>query len=192
MSEVQSTMLPLGTQAPAFELKDVVSGKKVSLNDFEEKDALLVIFICVHCPYVQHIKYELAKLGNEYLKKNVGVITINSNDIKNYPEDAPKYMKEMADELSFQFPFLFDETQEIAKKYTAACTPDFFLFNENKKLVYRGQLDNARPGNNNEINGMDLRNATEAVLKNKEVSNTQKPSSGCNIKWKAGNEPSYF
>lgn len=192
MSETLSSMLPLGTKAPDFELEDVSSGSKISLSTFEYKKAILVMFICVHCPYVQHVKYELAKIGKDYENKNLGIVAISTNDIESYPEDSPENMKKMAEELEFTFPFLFDETQEIAKAYTAACTPDLFLFDKNKELVYRGQLDSSRPGNNRPVTGEDIRAAIDATLDNKEVEKDQKPSSGCNIKWKPGNEPSYF
>lgn len=191
MALMQSTMLPLQTQAPDFSLPDVVSDKIISLKDFEEKDAFLIFFICKHCPYVQHVKKELAKIGNEYHAKGVGVIAISANDAMSYPEDQPESLKEMAEELHFSFPFLYDESQETAKAYTAICTPDIFLFDKQKKLVYRGQIDGSRPGNNIPITGSDLRKALDAVLSGKEVDENQKPSSGCSIKWKEGNEPQY-
>ena len=187
-----STMMPLGAQAPAFTLPDAVSGKKISLSDYDKKKALLVMFICRHCPYVQHIKQELSKLGRDYHAKDIGIVAISSNDAANYPEDAPKSLKEMAIELGFTFPFCYDETQETAKKYRAACTPDFFLFDAARKLTYRGQLDDSRPGNGKPVTGRDLRAAVEAVLLGKLVSPNQRPSIGCNIKWKPGNEPEYF
>ena len=191
MSETPSTMLSLGTNAPKFDLIDVVSNEKFNLNSFSNKKALLVMFICVHCPYVKHVKYELAKIGKDYKDKELGIVAISANDAESYPEDGLEGMKKMAEELDFSFPFLYDETQEIAKSYTAACTPDLFLFNEKRKLVYRGQLDNSRPGNDEPVNGKDIREAIDATLEDKEVSKDQKPSSGCNIKWKPGNEPSY-
>lgn len=192
MAFTQSTMLSLGTKAPDFSLADVVSGKNISLETFKDKKALLVMFICRHCPYVQHVKYEIAKIGRDYKDKSVGIVAISANDPISYPEDAPESLKEMAEELGFTFPFCFDETQSTAKAYTAACTPDFFLFNTERKLVYRGQLDNSRPGNNLPIDGHDLRSAIETVLKDETINPNQKPSSGCSIKWKPGNEPSYF
>jgi len=192
MALTPSTMMPLEAPAPAFTLPDAVSGKKISLSDTDKKKALLVMFICRHCPFVQHIKQELAKLGKDYQAKDIGIVAISSNDAANYPEDAPKGLKEMALELGFAFPFCYDETQEIAKKYRAACTPDFFLFDAARKLVYRGQLDDSRPGNGKPVTGLDLRAAIEAVLSGKPVNSKQKPSIGCNIKWKPGNEPDYF
>lgn len=192
MAVTPSTMLPLGTKAPDFSLPDVVSGEIVSLSDFDNKKALLVMFICRHCPYVQHVKNELAKIGKDYEGKNIGVVAISSNDPSAYPEDAPESLAEMAKELNLNFPYLFDETQEVAKSYTAACTPDLFLFDKERELVYRGQLDDSRPGNNISVTGKDLRAAIDAVLADKEVDPNQRPSSGCNIKWKEGNEPDYF
>lgn len=189
---MQSTMLPLGVSAPDFSLPDVVSGKIISLSTFANKKVLLVMFICRHCPYVQHVKKEIARIGRDYKDKGIGIIAISANDPISYPEDAPESLKEMAQELVFTFPFCFDETQETAKAYTAACTPDFFLFDKDLKLAYRGQLDASRPGNNLPTNGYDLRAAIDSVLNDKTVNPNQKPSSGCSIKWKLGNEPSYF
>lgn len=184
-------MLPLGSPAPDFSLPDAVSGQTISLNDFKDKKALLVMFICHHCPYVQHVKGELAQIGKDYQDKNIGIIAISANDAGNYPDDSPENLKEMAKEEGFVFPFLYDETQSVAKAYQAACTPDFFLFDQQKKLVYRGQLDDSRPGNYIQTTGEDLRNAIDAVLSDKSVNPVQKPSLGCNIKWKPGNEPNY-
>lgn len=192
MALTPSTMLPLGTKAPDFSLPDVVSGKTVSLSDFADKKALLVMFICRHCPYVQHVKKEIASIGSDYSRKDLAIVAISPNDISVYPEDAPKSLSEMAKEEGFNFPYLFDETQEVAKAYTAACTPDIFLFGKERKLVYRGQLDDSRPGNNVPLTGKDLRSAIDAVLSDKEVDPDQKPSTGCSIKWKPGNEPDYF
>jgi peroxiredoxin len=192
MALTASTMLPLGTQAPDFHLPDVVSGKSISLATFADKKALLVMFICEHCPFVKHIKAELAQLGKDYIPKNLGIVAISSNDINKYPADAPESLKEMAIELGFNFPLCYDETQETAKAYTAACTPDFFIFDAERKLVYRGQLDDSRPSNGKPVTGADLRAAIEAVLAGKPVVREQKPSIGCNIKWKPGNEPNYF
>ena len=192
MSLTPSTMLPLGTPAPAFSLPDAVSGKTVSLKDFVGKKALLVMFICRHCPYVVHVKQELAKLGKDYAAKPVGIVAISANDADKYPDDAPPKLKEMARELGFTFPFLHDASQTVAKAYTAACTPDLFLFDSNRKLAYRGQLDDSRPGNGKPVTGRDLRAAIDAVLAGKPVSDDQKASIGCNIKWKPGNEPAYF
>lgn len=192
MAVTPSTMLALGTKAPAFSLPDVVSGEDVSLNTFASKKALLVMFICRHCPYVKHVQDELARLGKDYVEKDVGIVAIGSNDAESYPEDAPESLKEMAQELDFNFPYLYDEGQVVAKAYTAACTPDFFVFDEDRKLVYRGQLDGSRPGNNLPVTGADLRAALDAILAGETVNPDQIPSVGCNIKWKEGNEPTYF
>ena len=187
---MQSTMLPLGTKALEFSFPDVVTGKMISLATFKDKKALLVMFICRHCPYVQHVKYEVARIGKDYKDKDVGIVAISANDPISYPQDRPESLKEMSEELGFTFPFCFDETQETTKAYTAACTPDFFLFDRERKLVYRGQLDDSRPGNNLPIDGHNLRSALDNVLNDKPIDQTQKPSMGCSIKWKPGNEPS--
>ncbi len=187
-----STMLPLGTQAPDFRLPDVVSGQIISLASFEDKTALLLMFICCHCPFVKHIQQEIAKLGQDYQYKSLGIIAISANDISKYPDDSPEKMKLMAQKLGFNFPFCYDETQEIAKSYTAACTPDFFLFNKSRKLVYRGQFDDSRPSNRIPVTATDLRQAIDCVLTDKLIDFPQKSSIGCNIKWKPGNEPDYF
>ncbi|MBW4665230.1 MAG: thioredoxin family protein [Chroococcus sp. CMT-3BRIN-NPC107] len=187
-----STMLPLGTKAPEFKLPDVGSGKLISLSDYAKKQATLVMFICQHCPFVKHIKVQLAQLGNDYANSNLGIIAISANDVSKHPDDAPEYLQAMAQELSLTFPICYDETQEIAKAYTAACTPDFFLFDPSLQLVYRGQLDDSRPSNGKPVTGADLRAAIEAVLAGKPVDIEQKPSVGCNIKWKSGNAPIYY
>ncbi|MGK7926853.1 MAG: thioredoxin family protein [Spirulina sp.] len=192
MARTESTMLPLGTTAPDFHLKDAVSGQSLSLATFADKKALLVMFICRHCPFVKHVQSELAKIGKDYADRDLGILAISANDAENYPEDAPEKLQLMAKELDFKFPFGYDESQEVAKAYTAACTPDFFLFDGDRALVYRGQLDDSRPGNSLPVNGKDLRGAIEAVLSDRTVSSTQKPSIGCNIKWKAGNAPAYY
>lgn len=189
---VNSTMLPLGTKAPEFNLPDVVTGDKISLNNFNGKKALLVMFICRHCPYVKHVEEEIAKIGKDYQNKDIGIVAISANDPDAYPEDAPESLAEMAQEEGFTFPYLFDESQETAKAYTAACTPDFFLFNKERKLVYRGRLDESRPDSGIPATGKDLRTAIDAVLDDSEVPSNQKPSMGCSIKWKSGNEPEYF
>jgi peroxiredoxin len=186
-----STMLPLGTKAPEFHLPEVVNGKIISLENFADKKALLIMFICRHCPFVKHIQQELAKLDQDYSNSDLGIIAISANDAKNYPNDAPESLKEMSIELGFDFTFCYDETQATAKAYTAACTPDFFLFDSDRKLVYRGQLDDSRPSNNQPVTGKDLRAAITAVLNNQPISSEQQPSIGCNIKWKAGNQPNY-
>jgi peroxiredoxin len=193
MALTPSTMLlELGTAAPGFQLPDTVSGKIVSLETFKGQPALLVMFICRHCPYVQHIKRELAKLGRDYGSKNAGLVAISSNDAAKHPDDAPAQLKAMATEEGFTFPLCYDESQDVAKAYTAACTPDFFLFDRGRRLVYRGQLDDSRPGNGKPVTGKDLRAALDAVLVGRLVAANQQPSIGCNIKWKPGNEPPYY
>jgi len=191
MSLTPSTMLPLGTAAPDFRLPDT-NGKTVSLADFKNAPALLVIFICNHCPYVKHIRQGLAQLGRDYLSKGAAIVGINSNDAANYPADSPAKMKEEMQVAGYTFPYLYDETQAVAKAYRAACTPDIYLFDKDKKLVYRGQFDDSRPGSGVRVTGMDLRDALDAVLGGKPVAKEQIPSIGCNIKWKSGNEPDYF
>lgn len=175
-------MLALGTPAPDFALPDVVTGKTVRLKDFAAGKPLLVMFICRHCPYVVHVREELARIGKDYSGKGVEIIAISSNDVENYPDDAPDKLKAMAVECGFVFPFCYDESQGVAKAYSAACTPDFFLFDAGHRLVYRGQLDDSRPGKG-VANGRDLRAALDAVIAGKPVSRDQKPSVGCNIKW---------
>ena len=184
-----STMLPLGTAAPGFKLPDT-NGKMVSLPDFRGKP-VLVMFICNHCPFVKHIRAELAVIGSQYQSRGVGIVAINANDVANYPDDSPAKMKEEVKNSGYTFPYLFDDSQSVAKAYRAACTPDFYLFNTEHQLVYRGQLDDSRPGNALPVSGKDLRAALDAVLSGKPVSQDQKPSIGCNIKWKPGNEPDY-
>jgi peroxiredoxin len=188
---IASVMLPLGTVAPPFALRDVVSGQICSLDSFAGKTALLVMFICRHCPYVVHVEQEIAKIGRDYRDSNLGIVAISSNDASRYPDDTPPRLKEMAMRLGFEFPFCVDETQDVAKAYRAACTPDFYLFDQDRQLVYRGQLDESRPGNNKPVTGRDLRAAIDAVLEGKPVDRNQKGSVGCSIKWKPGNEPSY-
>ena len=180
---VFSTMIALGTTAPEFELKDVVTNEAISLQNFVNKRALLVIFMCRHCPYVKHVQKQIAQIGSDHKDSNLAIIAISSNDPAAYPEDAPESMAEQARELGFEFPYCFDETQEVAKAYHAACTPDFFLFDSDRKLVYRGQLDDSRPGNNVPTDGHSLRDAIEAVLNDRPVDPNQKPSMGCSIKW---------
>ncbi len=192
MALTESTMLELGHPLPEFSLPDVVSGKTISPADFQDSEALLVMFICVHCPYVIHVREELARIGRDYADKPLGIVAISSNYVGTHPQDAPENLKRMAGELGFNFPYCYDESQEVAKAFTAACTPDFFLFDENRKLVYRGQLDDSRPGNGIPVTGKDLRAAIDAVLEGKPVDPNQKPSMGCNIKWKPGNEPDYW
>ena len=185
-------MLPLGTAAPDFALPEVVSGAIISLETFADKKALLVMFLCRHCKYVQHVKQALTTLGQEYQGTDLGIVAISANDAAVYTEDAPESLKVMAVAESFTFPYCYDETQVVAKAYTAACTPDFFLFDRQRKLVYRGQLDASRPGNHIPVTGKDLRAAISAVLAEQPVNPVQKPSLGCNIKWKRGNEPAYL
>jgi peroxiredoxin len=192
MALTASTMLPLGTQAPDFELPDVRYGETISLSSFTGDKALLVMFICQHCPFVKHVQQELAQLGKDYVSQGLAIVAISANDAKNYPDDSPESLKKMAVELGFNFPLCYDESQETAKAYTAACTPDFFLFDRDLKLVYRGQLDDSRPSNGKPVTGEDLRAAVEAVLAEQPLKGEQKPSVGCNIKWKPGNEPNYF
>lgn len=187
MAAVSSTMIPLGTTAPDFLLTDVVSGKKVSLDSFKGKKGLLIMFICAHCPYVQHVKLQLARIGKDYQDQNIAIVAVSSNDASTYPEDSPENLKEMALECGFKFPLCYDETQETARAYGAVCTPDFFLFDENRKLVYRGQMDDSRPGNRKPVTGQDLRKALDAVIQGKAIDFEQKPSLGCSIKWKPEN-----
>lgn len=191
MALVESTMLALGTKAPDFSLPDVTSGKTVSLRDFAGKKALLVMFICRHCPYVVHVKSELARLGVDYAKKGAAIVAISANDAARFPDDAPEQLKAMAKAEGFTFPFCYDETQAVAAAYTAACTPDLFLFDAQQRLVYRGQLDDSRPGNGRPLTGRDVRAAMEAVLAGTPASPEQRASVGCNIKWKPGREPAY-
>jgi len=191
MVAVNSTMLPLGTKAPDFRLPDT-NGKMVSLSDFRKAPALVVVFMCNHCPYVKHIRSGLAQLARDYATRGVAMVGISSNDVVNYPADSPTKMAEEAKAAGYIFPYLYDETQDAAKEYRAACTPDFYLFDKDQRLAYRGQMDDSRPGNNVPVTGKDLRAAIEAVLAGKEAAANQKPSMGCNIKWKAGNEPEYF
>ena len=179
-----SVMLSLGTTAPPFSLRDVVSGQIYSLDSFADKTALLVMFICCHCPYVVHVEHGIAKMGRDYRESGLGIIGISSNDPVQYPDDAPPRLKEMAERLGFTFPFCFDETQDVAKAYRASCTPDFYLFDRERKLVYRGQLDDSRPGSNKPVTGRDLRTAIDAVLAGNPVDRNQKASIGCSIKWK--------
>ena len=192
MAKTLSTMLELGTAAPDFSLPDVVSGKTVSLGDLADKKALLVMFICRHCPFVKHVEGELAAIGNDYAGRNIGIVAISANDPEVSSEDAPESLKEMAEQLGFKFPSLYDESQGTAKAYSAACTPDFFLFDQSRNLVYRGQLDDSRPDSGKPVTGKDLRAAMDAVLADQPVNPDQRASIGCNIKWKGGNEPSYF
>jgi peroxiredoxin len=188
-------MLPLGTPVPTFSLPDVAAGQVRSLDEFASSPALLTVFMCAHCPYVHHVAPELVRIGRDYLERGVAMIGITANDIHSYPQDAPEPTARWAREIGLPFPILYDESQEVAKAFTAACTPDFFLFGPDRRLVYRGQIDSSRPTRGadrpgrGELNGSDLRAALDAVLAGKPVSEDQKPSIGCNIKWKPGNEP---
>ena len=185
-------MLALGTSAPDFTLPDVVSGRMISLDTFKDARALLVMFICRHCPFVKHVQQELARIGRAYADRGVGIVAVASNDAAAYPEDAPERLAEMARQLAFTFPVCHDESQAVAKTYTAACTPDFFLFDAARTLVYRGQLDGSRPGRDEvPVTGRDLRAAIDAVLAGRPVGGDQRPSVGCSIKWKPGHAPSY-
>lgn len=192
MALTPSTMLELGTQAPEFELPDVISGTVFRLRDYAEKKAVLVMFICRHCPYVVHIEKELVRLGRDFADSDLGMVAVSSNDAARYPDDAPERLRGKALELGYAFPLCYDGTQETARRYRAACTPDFFLFDGERKLRYRGQLNDSRPGSQVPVTGKDLRAAIDAVLAGKPVSEEQRPSMGCNIKWKAGHEPDYF
>jgi peroxiredoxin len=185
-------MLELGTPAPDFSLPEVRTGATVSLSDFAEKKALLVLFICAHCPYVKLIEEELAAIGRDYPNKGLGMVAISANDAENYPDDAPERLREQAERLGFSFPYLYDESQQTAQAYRAACTPDIYLFDQAMTLAYRGQLDDARPGNDHPVTGKNLRAAIDAVLASRPVTESQLPATGCNIKWKPGNAPAYF
>lgn len=192
MAQTPSTMLPLGTVAPPFSLRDAASGRTVSLDDFKDSRALLVMFICNHCPFVKHVRAGLAQLAVDYVPRGLAVVAVSSNDPARYPEDGPAEMAREARSAEYTFPYLFDETQAVAKAYRAACTPDFFLFDADRRLVYRGQLDDSRPGNGLPVTGEDLRDAIDAALAGRAAPPDQYPSIGCNIKWRAGNEPEYF
>ena len=190
MSQTSSTMMEIGTKAPNFKLFDTVNNQLVSLQDFDNAKGLLVVFMCNHCPYVQHILEEFVVAARDLQQKGIGVVAISSNDVENYPDDSPVKMAAEAREHHFSFPYLYDGNQEVAKAYQAACTPDFFLFDENDELVYRGQFDDSRPGNEEPVTGNDLRDAVEKLFDGK-VKDEQKPSMGCNIKWKKGKAPEY-
>jgi peroxiredoxin len=191
MAATPSTMAPLGTIAPDFTLPDT-TGKRQSLADFKDAPALLVMFICNHCPFVKHIRGGLAQFARAYQARGLAVVAISSNDAGTYPEDSPQHMVQEVREAGYTFPYLYDETQAVARAYRAACTPDFFLFDRERRLVYRGQFDDSRPGNGLPVTGKDLRAACDAVLAGRAVESAQRPSLGCNIKWKKGNEPQYF
>lgn len=184
MARTPSNMLALGTKAPHFELHDTVTDKTFNLEDLKGPNGTLIMFICNHCPFVKHINSEISKLGKEYQAKGIGIVAISSNDAENYPDDRPELMKQNAKDQGFTFPYLYDENQTVAKAYDAACTPDFYLFNAETELVYRGQLDDSRPENGKPVTGKDLRDALESLLKGEKIADLQKPSIGCNIKWK--------
>ncbi|MDX1467895.1 MAG: thioredoxin family protein [Acidimicrobiia bacterium] len=187
-----STMLALGTDAPHFTLPDVISGEMVSIDDFAEKTGLLVMFICVHCPYVKHVNAELGRLGRDYAESDIGIVAISSNDIEAYPEDSPDGMRAQAEQYGFVFPYLYDEDQTVAAAYTAMCTPDFFLFGPDRRLVYRGRLDESRPNSGVQVTGADLRMAMDALFAGEPIPQDQFPSMGCSIKWRDGAAPAYF
>lgn len=191
MSATPSHMLELGTKAPNFSLPSV-NGGTLTLNYAKDSKGYVIMFICNHCPYVKHIEDELVDLSREYIQKGIAFIAISSNDAEKYPDDSPEKMKEISQQKDYPFPYLYDEDQEVAKKFKAACTPDFFVFDTNDELVYRGQFDDSRPGNEAPVNGKDLRQALDAILNGDPVPEEQRPSMGCNIKWKEDNEPAYF
>ncbi len=185
MALTPSTMVPLGSKAPDFKLIDTITDTEVSLDELKADSATVIMFICNHCPYVKHIQSGLVELANDYREKSVSFVAINSNDVANYPEDSPQKMKEVADQFGYSFAYLFDETQEVAKEYNAACTPDFFVYDGDLKLAYRGQMDDSRPGNGKPVTGFDIRRVLDDMLEGNSVSDNQVPSIGCNIKWKS-------
>ena len=191
MVKTASTMAPIGMEAPGFALPDT-DGGTVSLDDFADAPGLLVVFLCNHCPFVKHLRAELADFARAYQEKGLAVVGINSNDVETHPEDSPEMMAREVEEVGYTFPYLFDEDQSVAKAYAAACTPDFFLFDGERRLVYRGQFDDSRPGNGVPVTGDDLRAATDALLEGRPISGEHRSSVGCNIKWKPGNAPDYF
>lgn len=184
MARTLSTMVALGTTAPGFTLPDTISGKDLSLENLKGEKGTMIMFICNHCPFVKHVNEELVRLSNDYKNKGIGFVALSSNDVINHPDDSPALMTQVAKQLKYPFPYLYDETQEVAKAYDAACTPDFFIYDKDLQLAYRGQLDDSRPGNEIPVTGKDIRNALDRLLDNKPVSQEQRPSIGCNIKWK--------
>lgn len=184
MARTPSTMVALGTKAPNFILPDTVSGRQVLLSDIKGNVATVIMFICNHCPFVKHVNSELVRLANDYINKGVGFVAISSNDVTNHQQDSPELMMQVAKQLKYPFPYLYDESQQVAKAYDAACTPDFFIYDKDLYLVYRGQLDDSRPGNEIPVTGKDIRKALDCLINNKPVSEFQRPSIGCNIKWK--------
>jgi len=192
MARTPTVEMELGYKAPDFSLPNVVFGNNQRYNDIKGEKATVVMFICNHCPFVIHVMDELIRIGNDYKDRGIGFVAISANDVSTHPDDSPDKMKALAKEKNFPFPYLYDETQEVAKAYTAACTPDFSVFDANDNCVYRGQLDDSRPGNNDPINGKDLREVLDKLIAGESIPSQQKPSLGCNIKWKAGNEPDYY
>lgn len=192
MARTPTVEMELGYNAPDFSLPNAVSGNKQSYTDIKGEKATVVMFICNHCPFVIHVMDELIRIGNDYKDLGIGFVAISANDVSTHPDDSPEKMRALAEEKNFPFPYLYDETQEVAKAYTAACTPDFSVFDANDNCVYRGQLDDSRPGNNEPINGKDLREVLDKLIAGESIPSQQKPSLGCNIKWKAGNEPDYY
>ena len=184
MARTPSTMVTLDTKAPDFLLSDTVSGKQLSLKDVKGETATMIMFICNHCPFVKHVNAELVGLANDYKNKGIGFVGISSNDVINHPDDSPGLMKQIAKQLKYPFPYLYDESQETAKAYDAACTPDFFIYDKDLRLVYRGQLDDSRPGNQLPVTGKDIRHALNCLINNEPIPEEQRPSIGCNIKWK--------
>ena len=184
MARTPSTMVSLGTKAPDFTLPDTISGRDISLLEIKGQKATVIMFICNHCPFVKHVNTELVKLANDYRIKGVGFVAISSNDVTNYPDDSPELMAQLARQLKYPFPYLFDELQEVARAYDAACTPDFFVYDKHLRLVYRGQLDDSRPGNEIPVTGKDIRHALDCLINNDPVPEFQRPSIGCNIKWR--------
>lgn len=184
MALTPSNMLPLGTEAPFFKLPDTITGRTYTLDELKSDIATVIMFICNHCPYVKHVQPELVRLSEDYIPEGVRFVAISSNDVENYPEDSPELMHEEAKKWGYAFPYLYDETQVVAHSYDAACTPDFYIFDKNMELVYRGQLDNSRPGNEKPLTGKDMRTALDDILKGNPVSEDQIPSQGCNIKWR--------
>jgi len=185
MAATESNMMPLGTKVPHFNLPDVISGKNKSLKELKSDKATVIMFICNHCPFVKHVQKDLVQLANDYIPEGISFIAISSNDIESYPDDSPERMKEVAKQFSYPFPYLYDETQDVARAYMAACTPDFYVFDKDLKCIYRGQMDDSRPSNDISVTGKDIRAALDASLAGKSVRNDQKPSIGCNIKWKS-------
>ncbi|MCB0756537.1 MAG: thioredoxin family protein [Flavobacteriales bacterium] len=192
MARTPTVEMELGYSAPDFLLPNVVSGKSTGFSDVRGERGTVVMFICNHCPFVIHVMDELIRIGSDFKERGIGFVAISSNDVSTHPDDSPEKMKALAEEKAFPFPYLYDETQEVAKAYTAACTPDFSVFNAEAKCVYRGQLDDSRPGNNEPVNGKDLREVLDKLIAGESIPTQQKPSLGCNIKWKVGNEPEYY